>query len=91
MDARWIGQGKTLAKQAVGPPVIYALPVAKQLQQRLDELVEPYDNLKTTLVAIINRVEGDEDNKNFDYYTEGCMEDCLYTTAGLADVCFTTT
>lgn len=62
--------GKTLAKQAVGPPVIYALPVAKQLHQRLDELVEPYDNLKTTLVAIINRVEGDEDNKNFDYYTE---------------------
>ena len=49
--------GHSLSKQAIGPLILYSLPIAKQVQQLLDELNESYDNLKTTLVAIINRVE----------------------------------
>ena len=85
--------GYSLAKQAIGLPSLYSLPVATQLQQRLLELDEPYDNLKTTLVAIINRVEADADRSNYDYYTKYLntlnteLDDCRsYITIALGTV-----
>ena len=85
--------GHSLSKQAIGPLILYSLPIAKQVQQLLDELNESYDNLKTTLVAIINRVEADNDNTNYDYYTEYLntinteFDECrLYITIALGTV-----